>query len=116
MRSLATVVLTLDEVEALRLADLEGRYQEDGAGSMKVSRQTFGRILTAARRKVADALLNGKALAFERGAGVQQLADIRCRDCGFEWEEMPEDSASDCPRCGQSVNAQDTGGDNEGSH
>ena len=91
IRSLATVVLSLDEVEALRLADLEGKYQEEAAGSMKVSRPTFGRILASARRKVAEALLQGKALVFEHGAGVQELTGIRCRECGFEWEEMPED-------------------------
>jgi predicted DNA-binding protein (UPF0251 family)/predicted Fe-Mo cluster-binding NifX family protein len=61
------VSLGLDEAEALRLADLEGLYQEAAARSMGVSRQTFGRIIESARRKVADAVLNGKALRIEGG-------------------------------------------------
>lgn len=62
LRELEEVVLGLDELEALRLADLDGLYQVDVAERMGVSRQTVGNILTAAHRKLADALLNGKAL------------------------------------------------------
>jgi len=64
---LEEVVLGLDEAEALRLADLESLYQEAAARSMGVSRQTFGRIVETARHKVADAILNGKALRIEGG-------------------------------------------------
>jgi predicted DNA-binding protein (UPF0251 family)/predicted Fe-Mo cluster-binding NifX family protein len=66
-RELVELCLGLDEAEAIRLADLEGLYQEAAARSMGVSRQTFGRIVESARRKVADALLNGKALRIEGG-------------------------------------------------
>ncbi len=66
-RELEEVRLGLDEAEAIRLADLEGLYQEAAARSMGVSRQTFGRIVETARRKVADAVLNGKALRLEGG-------------------------------------------------
>lgn len=66
-RELEELILGFDEAEALRLADLEGLYQEAAARSMGVSRQTFGRIVESARRKVADALLNGKALRIEGG-------------------------------------------------
>jgi predicted DNA-binding protein (UPF0251 family)/predicted Fe-Mo cluster-binding NifX family protein len=65
--SLGEVVLGFDEAEALRLADLEGLYHEAAARSMGVSRQTFGRIIEIARRKVADAILNGRALRIEGG-------------------------------------------------
>ncbi len=65
MGELEEIVLLADEVEALRLADYEQLYQEDAALKMKVSRQTFGRIVEAARTKVADALINGKALRLE---------------------------------------------------
>jgi predicted DNA-binding protein (UPF0251 family) len=67
MRLLEEVVLGLDEVEALRLADLEGQYQEQGAEAMGVSRATFARIAASARRKVADALIHGKALRIDGG-------------------------------------------------
>lgn len=66
-RLLKEVVVGFDEAEALRLADLEGLYQEAAARSMGVSRQTFGRIVEVARHKVADAILNGKALRIEGG-------------------------------------------------
>jgi predicted DNA-binding protein (UPF0251 family)/predicted Fe-Mo cluster-binding NifX family protein len=61
------VVLAFDEAEALKLADLEGLYQQAAAQRMGVSRQTFGRIVESARRKTADALLNGKKLRIEGG-------------------------------------------------
>ncbi len=66
-RVLEEVLLGFDEAEALKLADLEGLYQEAAARSMGVSRQTFGRIIEVARHKVADAILNGKALRIEGG-------------------------------------------------
>jgi len=65
---LEIVILTLDEIEALRLADLNGLYQEQAAAEMKVSRATFARIVESARRKVADALTGGKALRLEGGS------------------------------------------------
>ena len=67
VRELDEIVLTLDEFEAIRLADLEGLYQEQAAERMSVSRPTFGRILAAAHRKVAEALAHGKTLKIEGG-------------------------------------------------
>ena len=67
LRDLEEVVVTLDEVEALRLADFKGQYQEQAAKQMKISRATFARIVEAARKKVADAILHGKALRIEGG-------------------------------------------------
>jgi predicted DNA-binding protein (UPF0251 family) len=64
---LQCVELTVDEFEAIRLADCERLYHEQAAERMNVSRQTFGRILDAARAKVADALVHGKALSIEGG-------------------------------------------------
>ena len=67
MTDLEQVTVTLDGLEALRLADLEGLYQEEAAKRMGVSRATFARVLTAARQAVSDALVNGKALEIEGG-------------------------------------------------
>ncbi len=64
---LEEVALTLDEFEAVRLADLEGLYQEGAASRMNISRPTFGRIIESAHRKIADCLVNGKALKIEGG-------------------------------------------------
>jgi uncharacterized protein len=85
-RLLETVVLGLDELEALRLADLEGLYQEQAAERMGISRPTFGRLVEEARRKVAEALFNGKALVFQGGTIVlQDAAGATCRQCGARW-------------------------------
>ncbi|MGB9836997.1 MAG: DUF134 domain-containing protein [Candidatus Saccharicenans sp.] len=62
------ITLKLDELEAIRLADLDGLYQEEAAEKMGVSRPTFARILESARRKVAEALVKGKGLVIEGGA------------------------------------------------
>ena len=67
MTELEQVNLTLDGLEALRLADLEGLYQEEAAQRMGVSRATFARVLTAARKAVAEALVHGKAMEISGG-------------------------------------------------
>jgi predicted DNA-binding protein (UPF0251 family) len=67
LRMLNQVNLGIDELEALRLSDFEGLSQETGAGQMNVSRATFGRIVARAHQKVADALINGKAIQIEGG-------------------------------------------------
>ncbi len=64
---LEEIILTLDEFEAIRLADYEKLYQEKAAAQMNISRQTFGRIIDAAHQKIADVLMNGKALKIEGG-------------------------------------------------
>ena len=99
--SLHEVVLQVDELEAMRLADLEGLYQEQAAQRMNISRQTFGRIVESARRKVAEALLCGKALRIE--GGVVEMTEMRtfeCHDCQHTWE-LPCGTGrpAGCPQC-----------------
>ena len=65
------LALPLDGLEALRLTDLVGLEQAEAAQHMGVSRQTFGRILTAARRTVSQALVGGLALRIETTASVE---------------------------------------------
>lgn len=67
---LEEVRLSVEELEALRLADLEGRPCCEACGLMGVSRHTFGRVLNSARRAVAEALVIGKALRIEGGNWV----------------------------------------------
>lgn len=62
MKMLRMVELAPDELEAVRLTDLEGMYQEQAAEQMRVSRQTLGNILKRARRKIAGALIEGQAI------------------------------------------------------
>jgi len=98
---LEQISLTLDESEALRLADLQGIEQEEAAKSMKVSRQTFGNILRSARSKIADSIINGKALKIEGGnvSVVRRL--LACGSCGSESElAFGVSRPAACPRCG----------------
>jgi len=101
LSALEEVVLTMDEFEALRLADLEGLYQEQAAEKMNVSRQTFGRIIESAHRKVAGALVKGNALKIE--GGEFEMASTRkfnCHDCQHSWE-LPYGTGrpGNCPSC-----------------
>ncbi|NPA66408.1 MAG: DUF134 domain-containing protein [Epsilonproteobacteria bacterium] len=59
---LETLLLSEDEAEAIRLADYEGLYQQECAQKMGISRPTFSRLVTQARKKIADALLHLKAI------------------------------------------------------
>ncbi len=63
---LEEVDLSMDELEALRLCDLKDLEQEDAAKKMKISQSTLQRILTSARKKVAEALSEGKAIKIKK--------------------------------------------------
>jgi len=67
MRLLKEIPLGLDELEALRLADVENLSHEEVGAMMNVSRATAGRILGEARRKTALALVHGWAIRIEGG-------------------------------------------------
>lgn len=67
LKKVKGVILSLDEFEAMRLACLEGLKQVDAAKLMKISRPTFSRILTSAQKKIADGLVNIKAIRIEGG-------------------------------------------------
>jgi predicted DNA-binding protein (UPF0251 family) len=85
LADLEEVVLAVDEHEAIRLADLRGLQQEEAAEKMKVSRATFGRIVASARRKVADAIINAKAIRIEGGDFVMTGA-YACEECHHTWD------------------------------
>jgi hypothetical protein len=67
LNKLEGVYLSLDEFEAVRLADLEGLMQEEAAKRMRISRPTFSRIISSAHRKIGDALVNIKAIKIQGG-------------------------------------------------
>ena len=101
LSALEEVVLTVDEFEAIRLADLEGLYQEQAAEKMKVSRPTFGRIIESAHKKVAEALVQGKALKIEGGDfEMASMRKFRCGECRHSWE-LPYGTGrpENCPSC-----------------
>ncbi|EXJ14178.1 DUF134 domain-containing protein [Imhoffiella purpurea] len=76
-RELETVTLRPDEIEALRLADLVGLYQEECARRMGISRTTLSRTLAEARRKLADALIHGKKLVLESDTRSAEAPEAR---------------------------------------
>jgi predicted DNA-binding protein (UPF0251 family) len=67
LSKLKRVYLSLDEFEAVRLADLEDMKQVDAAKKLKISRPTFSRIISSAHNKIADGLINIKAIKIEGG-------------------------------------------------
>jgi len=107
LADLEEVTLAFDEYEALRLADLDGLYHDSAAAKMKISRATFGRIVQSARHKVADALMNGKAIRIEGGVvKMAQKRMFKCSDCGHTWEvPFGTGRPKACPGC-QSANLQ----------
>jgi uncharacterized protein len=101
LSTLEEVILAIDEFEAIKLADLEGLYQEQAAEKMNVSRQTFGRIIDSAHKKVAEALVKGKALKIEGGEfEMAAMRKFRCNDCQHSWE-LPHGTGGpeNCPSC-----------------
>ena len=72
------VMLSVEELEAIRLSDFERMDQETAANLMQVSRQTYGRILATARHIVGEALVTGKALRVT-GGNYATRGGGRCR-------------------------------------
>ena len=102
LRALEESRLTVEEAEAIRLKDLEGLEQEEGAEKMNISRPTFQRVLASARQKIADALLNGKAIRIEGGNFEMSPRRFRCAS-NHEWEvpfqAVTEGTPQFCPVC-----------------
>ena len=94
------IIISYEEVEALRLCDLMEMEQQEAADSMEVSRGTLQRILNEARKKMSDALVNGKTIRISGGDYIvnpnkRKCGRNRCRQCRFEsCEGGIEDSES----------------------
>jgi predicted DNA-binding protein (UPF0251 family) len=103
MGELEVAILAVEEVEAIRLKDIEDLHQEVCAQRMGVSRATFHQVLKSARGKLADAILNGKAIRVEGGAFAFPGGRFRCRRDGSEWTlppgPLPGVSSVACPTC-----------------
>lgn len=119
--NLNEAILTIDEFESVRLKDLEGLDQEECAKKMNISQPTFHRLVLAARKKIADALVNGKAIKIEggvfeivlsgtgrigRGMGFRGPATMcKCSNCN--WQEPKERgipcASKKCPKCGSAM-------------
>jgi predicted DNA-binding protein (UPF0251 family) len=101
-RTLLTVTIRLDELEAMRLADAQGLYHDTAAEQMGISRATFGRLVQEARRKVASALLDGRMIVFEGGTVAEPPDRVfTCADCGTSFgRERGTGRPQACPACG----------------
>jgi predicted DNA-binding protein (UPF0251 family) len=102
LRDLDEIVLTVEELEAIRLKDQEGLDQETCAERMQISRPTFHRIIGSAREKVAEALVEGKAIRISGGNYQLAKRHYHCLACNHGWEEpLVTISTGDqhCPQC-----------------
>ena len=103
MTDLEENILTVDEFEAVRLKDLLGLEQEEAAKKMNISQPTFHRLVLSARKKIADALVSGKAIKID--GGIYKMVGLpkrkfKCYDCGFEWElDYGTGRTEECPKC-----------------
>lgn len=99
---LQEVCLSIEETEAIRLKDLQGLEQEECAEKMNISRPTFQRLLSSSRQKLADALVNGKAIRIEGGNFEMAMRRFKCCD-GHEWdvpfETLITNPPATCPTC-----------------
>lgn len=93
------VVLKVEELEAMRLKDIEGITQEECAEKMNVSRQTFQNIIDSARKKVAIALTEGNAIMISGGSYTTKQCKLKCNDCGNEYQANFEVDRKRCPKC-----------------
>ena len=110
LAGMEVVNINADEYEALRLADFENMSQEEAGRHMGVSRQTFGRIIENARKKTADALINGKAIGISKtGPVIINEQHYYCKDCGYE-EIDAKAYTSNCPQCNEPLIAGDKTG------
>ncbi|KLU60795.1 hypothetical protein CEB3_c27680 [Peptococcaceae bacterium CEB3] len=93
------VQLNIEELEAMRLKDIKRYTQEECAGKMNVSRQTFQNILDRARQKVTGALIEERAIAVGGGNYTKNICSLVCRSCGNEML-APFEEAKKCRHCG----------------
>jgi predicted DNA-binding protein (UPF0251 family) len=114
---LEIINLSIEELEAIRLCDLLQVEQNEAADRMGISRKTFWNDLQEARQKVADALVNGKAIVISGGNYVNSgecKVEFLCHGCEYAWESPCNACRPDrCPKCG-STSIYRIGGDGRG--
>jgi predicted DNA-binding protein (UPF0251 family) len=99
-KQLKKMHLTLDEFEALRLADLLNHDHYQAAEQMAISRPTFSRLIEKARHKVAASIVHGRELIITGGNVEFKRTHCRCNSCGSEALRTVTNSNLDCPKCG----------------
>lgn len=105
-RNTVVTEICIEEVEALRLKDIEGLDQQVCAAAMGVSRATFQRILQRARLKVASALVYGQTILIKGGSYMMKNRVFECLACHHSWDVEPCEKGGkhgyeiQCPKCG----------------
>lgn len=92
-------ILKIEELEAMRLKDIEGLNQQQCAQKMGISRQTFQNIIDSAREKVARALTTGSAIHITGGNYSTKVCKLKCFDCGNIYDVNIEQDKYNCPVC-----------------
>src|SRR5690242_14713177 len=103
---LHAITLMHEELEALLLVDFEGQYQKEAARQMNISRSTLQRIVSEARTKVVQALIEGMALHIAGGTFRVAARSWQCTDCNHVWEiehGSGKSAPARCPSCGSRV-------------
>ena len=98
-QTLEVIDLSLDEFEALRLADQQGMSHAEAADEMEISRSTFTRLIEHARKKLADFILQGKLLSINGGNVHFRNNIIKCQNCGHMFKTNFNQTISECPVC-----------------
>ena len=98
---LEEVILEIDELESLRLADYLAHSHEEAAAKMKISRATFGRIVEKARNKMVDAILHGKAIKIgnEFPQELKEERTVKCEKCGSKQLNDSSVKNKKCNKC-----------------
>ena len=125
LKDLQDSILTKEELEAIRLIDLENISQNKAGKQMKISQPTLSRLLNSARKKLADALINGKAIKIQGGnfkmaiprrrgfGGGGRMGGFaagpggvcKCLKCGYEEQQIRGQPCMNkkCPKCGNQM-------------
>ncbi|HAK45383.1 MAG TPA: DNA-binding protein [Spirochaeta sp.] len=99
---LKQVIISLDEYEAIRLADNMGLDHSEAAQRMEISRSTFTRLIEKARKKVSSFIIEGTELVIEGGNVHFRDNIIRCMDCEHMFKINFNEKFDNCPSCGSS--------------
>lgn len=100
---LEEIRLEVDELEAIRLADMNELFQEQAAEKMKVSRATFGRIIMRAHKKIAEAIIHGKAIRISDNLSIsiKEKSKQFCENCGKKFTNNLQNNM--CQKCLQNT-------------
>ena len=98
-KDLQLAKLSIDQYEAIRLADSVGLSHQEAADDMNVSRSTFSRLIESARKTVAEFIIQGKLLSIEGGNIHFDHNIIKCHSCGHMFKTLISNHVNECPEC-----------------